>query len=123
LRQRRMEGEVVLMKNARTTLVSSPKLVFTGLQLTFGNFLDDAQEAVVRLQRAASALQPVEAPVEINAFALDASAGSAVRKKMTAVPLSTFTVQTVEGLPAMDATAGIEAILAPNVAAPVTIAQ
>jgi enamine deaminase RidA (YjgF/YER057c/UK114 family) len=123
LTQPRTEGPVVLMKNARTTLVSSPKLVFTGLQLTFGNFLDDAQEAVVRLQRAASALQPVEAPVEINAFALDAAAGSAVRKKMTAVPLSTFTVQTIEGLPAMDATAGIEAILAPNVAAPVTIAQ
>jgi hypothetical protein len=111
-----------LLKNARTALVNSPKLVFTGLQLTFGNFLDDAQEAVVRLQRAASALQPVEAPVEINAFALDAYAGSAIRK-MTAVPLSTFTVQTVEGLPAIDATAGIEAILAPNVAAPVTIAQ
>jgi enamine deaminase RidA (YjgF/YER057c/UK114 family) len=117
------EGEVVLLKNARTTLVHSPQLVFTGLQLTFGKFLDDAQEAVVRLQRAASALQPVETPVEINAFALDASAGSAGRKKMTAIPLSTFTVQTVDGLPAVDATAGIEAILAPNVAAPVTIAQ
>ncbi len=123
LTQARAEGPVVLMKNARTTLVSSPKLIFTGLQLTFGNFLDDAQEAVLRLQRAASALQAVEAPVEIDAFALDASAGSAVRKKMTAVPPSTFTVQTVEGLPALDATAGIEAILAPNVAAPVTIAQ
>lgn len=123
LTQSPAEGEVVLMKNARTTLVNSPKLVFTGLQLTFGNFLDDAQEAVLRLQRAASALQPVETPVEVNAFALDASAASAVRKKMTAVPSSTFTVQTVEGLPAMDATAGIEAILAPNVAAPVTITQ
>lgn len=122
LTRARPEGPVVLLKNTRTTLVNSPKLVFTGLQLTFGNFLDDAQEAVVRLQRAASALQPVEAPVEINAFALDASAGSAIRK-MTAVPLSTFTVQTVEGLPAIDATAGIEAILAPNIAAPVTIAQ
>ena len=119
----RSEGPVVLLKNSRTALVNSPKLVFTGLQLTFGNFLDDAQEAVVRLQRAASALQPVEAPIEINAFALDAYAGSAIRKKMTAAPLSTFTVQTIEGLPAIDATAGIEAILAPNVAAPVTIAQ
>src|SRR5579884_449634 len=71
LTQARPEGPVVLLKNARATLVNSPKLVFTGLQLTFGNFLDDAQEAVVRLQRAASALQPVEAPVEVNAFALD----------------------------------------------------
>lgn len=117
------ESTLVLAKNARVTLVNSPKLVFTGLQLTFGNFLDDAQEAVLRLQRAASAVEPVESPVEVNAFALDASAGSAVRKKMNAVPLSTFTVQTVEGLPSLDATAGIEAILAPNVTTPVTIAQ
>lgn len=117
------EGSVVLVNSARAALVNSPKLVFTGLQLSFGNFLDDAQEAVLRLERAARAVEPVEAPVEVNAFALDASAGSAVRKKMTAVPLSTFTVQTVEGLPAIDATAGIEAILAPNVGAPVTLAQ
>lgn len=122
LSQPRAEGPVVLIGNARTTLVNSPKLVFTGLQLTFGNFLDDAQEAVLRLQRAASAVQSVEAPVEINAFVLDAYGGSALRK-MTAAPLSTFTVQTIEGLPAMDATAGIEAILAPNVAAPVTVTQ
>ena len=118
----RAEGPVVLLKHSRAALVNSPKLVFTGLQLTFGNFLDDAQEAVVRLQRAASALQAVEAPVEVNAFALDAYAGSAVRK-MTAAPLSTFTVQNIEGLPSVDATAGIEAILAPNVSAPVTVAQ
>ena len=117
------QGTVVLVKNARATLVNSPKLVFTGLQLTFGNFLDDAEEAVLRLQRSATAVDPVEAPVEVNAFALDASAGSAVRKKMTAVPLSTFTVQTIEGLPSIDATAGIEAILAPSVAAPVTVTQ
>jgi hypothetical protein len=65
----------------------------------------------------------VEAPVEVNAFALDASGGSAVRKKMTAVPLSTFTVQTVEGLPSIDATAGIEAVLAPSVTTPVMIGQ
>lgn len=123
LSQPRAEGPVVLLKEARAALVNSPKLVFTGLQLTFGNFLDDAQEAVRRLERAASAVEAVEAPVEVNAFALDASAGSAVRKKMTAVPLSTFTVQTVEGLPSIDATAGIEAVLAPNVAAPITLSQ
>ncbi len=122
MKQARTEGPVVLIDGARTTLVNSPKLVFTGLQLTFGNFLDDAQEAVLRLQRAASALQPVEAPVQVNAFVLDAYGGSAIRK-MTAVPLSTFTVQTIEGLPAVDATAGIEAILAPNVTAPVTVGQ
>ncbi len=115
-------GPVVWLKDARATLVNSHQLVFTGLQLSFGNYLDDAHEAFVRLERAASALQPVETPVEVNAFSLDAYAGSALRKT-TAVPASTFTVQTVEGLPAVDASAGIEAVLAPNVRSPVTLAR
>jgi hypothetical protein len=114
------QGTVVWLKNTRATLVNSHRLVFTGLQLTFGNYLDDAHEAFERLQRAASALEAVEAPVEVNAFSLDAYAGSALRKT-TSVPLSTFTVQTVEGLPGVDAQAGIEAVLAPHVAAPVTV--
>ena len=45
----------------------------------------------------------------MNAFSLDPYAGSALRKT-TSVPLSTFTVQTVEGLPGIDAAAGIEAV-------------
>ena len=113
------EGPLVWLKNARATLVDSHQLVFTGLQLTFGSYLDDAHEAFARLRRAASALQ-AEAAVEVNAFSLDASASSALRKT-TQVPLSTFTVQTVEGLPAVDASGGIEAVLAPNVRSPVTV--
>jgi enamine deaminase RidA (YjgF/YER057c/UK114 family) len=116
------QGQVVWLKGARTTLAASPRLVFTGLQLTFGSFLDDAHEAFLRLHRAASALEPVEVPVEVNAYALNAYAGSALIKT-TSFPQSTFTVQGVEGLPAVDASAGIEAVLAPNVPAPVTIQQ
>lgn len=112
-------GPVVWLKTARATLVNAHRLVFTGLQLTFGSFLDDAHEAITRLQRAASSVDAVEAPVEINAFSLDPYAGSALRKS-TSVPASTFTVQTVEGLPAIDASAGIEAVLAPRVESPVT---
>lgn len=113
------EGPLVWLKNARATLVDSHQLVFTGLQLTFGSYLDDAHEAFARLRHAASALQ-AEAPVEVNAFSLDASASSALRKT-TQVPLCTFTVQAVEGLPAVDASGGIEAVLAPNVRSPVTL--
>lgn len=107
------------LKEARATLVNSRQLVFTGLQLTFGSFLDDAHEAFLRLHRAASAIQPIEVPIQVNAFSLNVYAGSAL-VKTTSFPQSTFTVQTVEGLPAIDASAGIEAILAPNVKAPVT---
>jgi enamine deaminase RidA (YjgF/YER057c/UK114 family) len=112
-------GELVWLNGTRATLVNSRRLVFTGLQLTFGSFLDDAHEAFLRLHRAASALQPVEVPVQVNAFSLNAYAGSAL-VKTTSFPQSTFTVQTVEGLPAIDASAGIEAILAPGVQSPVT---
>jgi hypothetical protein len=114
------QGQVIWLKNARVALVSSRQLVFTGLQLTFGNFLDDAQQAFLRLHRTATALQPVEVPVQVNAFSLNAYAGSALIKT-TSFPQSTFTVQLVEGLPAVDASAGIEAILAPNVQSPVTV--
>lgn len=113
-------GPVIWLKHSRAALVTSQRLVFTGLQLTFGSYLDDAHEAFARLQRAASALQPVEAPVEVNAFSLNAYAGSALRKT-TSVPASIFTVQTVEGLPSIDASAGIEAVMAPDVPAPVSL--
>ncbi len=112
------EGPVVLLKAYRTALVGARQLVFTGLQLSFGSYLDDAHEAFVRLQRSAAAIDPQEAPVEVNVFSLDPTGGSALRKT-TSVPLSTFSVQTVEGLPSIDATAGIEAVLAPNVETPV----
>lgn len=119
LTQAPARGPLVWLQNARATLVNTPQLVFTGMQLSFGSYLDDAHEAFVRLQRATSAVDAVAAPVEINAFSLDAYAGSAI-KKNASVPMSTFTVQTVEGLPSIDASAGIEAVLAPNAGSPVT---
>jgi len=122
LTESRNAGPVVWLKSSRTTLVTSQRLVFTGLQLTFGAYLDDAHEAFARLQRAASALQPVEVPVEVNAFSLDAYSGSALRKS-TSVPGSVFTVQTVEGLPSIDASAGIEAVMAPDVSSAVTLPE
>jgi hypothetical protein len=117
------QSQVTWLSAARVTLVRSPQLIFTGMQLTFGSFLDDAHEAFLRLQRASSAQlgqAALQAPVQVNAFSLSASAGSAV-SKTTSYPQSTFTVQTVEGLPAIDASSGIEAVLAPNVQNPVTL--
>ncbi len=107
-------GEVVLLPRERAVLVHSHLLVFTGLQLTFGSFLDDAHEAFSRLQRAAFTVDGVETPVEVNAFSLNVYAGSALQKS-TAVPPSTFSIQTVEGLPAIDASGGLEAVFAPHV--------
>jgi len=107
------EAPLLLLKDARASIVRSPKIVFTGLQLTFGSYLDDAREAFNRLQRAASVVEGADSTVQLNAFSLDLTAGSALRKS-TSVPPSTFSTQIVEGLPAMDASAGIEAVLVPD---------
>jgi enamine deaminase RidA (YjgF/YER057c/UK114 family) len=107
-------GPLVLLEHARAAVVQSPRLVFTGLQLSFGNYLDDASEAVARLNSAAAALDPVESPVQVNAFSYDLATGAAIRKRIK-VPASVLTVQAIEGLPGIDSTGGIEAILAAGV--------
>ena len=104
--------DVVFLGEHRVTQVRAGRLIFTGMQLTFGSFLDDAQESFQRLQRAAKAFGGADVAVEVNAYSLNAYAGSALRKT-TSFPQNTFTIQRVEGLPAIDASAGIEAILAP----------
>jgi hypothetical protein len=114
------QGPLVWLKKAHASQVNSPRLVFTGLQLSFGSYLDDAKEAFSRLQRTASALGSNAAPVQVNAFSLDLTAGAAIRKS-TSFPPNTFTVQTVEGLPSVDATAGVEAVLAPEVPTPFVV--
>lgn len=114
------QGHVVLLENSRVALVDSDRLVFTGIQLTFGSYLDDADVAYTRLERTAKALDPVETPVMVNAYSLDSSTASALRKTMQ-FPRSTFTVQPIEGLPSLDASAGIEAVLAAHVEGPVLV--
>jgi hypothetical protein len=116
------EGPVVILARSRATLVNSRELIFTWLQLSFGSFLDDAHEAFARLRRSASALQPVNAPVQVNAFTLDTYAASALLKT-TSFPPSAFTAQLVEGLPAIDASGGIEAVLAAKVPEPITVSR
>jgi hypothetical protein len=122
LTQAPAQGAVTLFEKSRVTLVNSPKLIITGLQLSFGSFLDDAHEAYVRLQQTSASIQPVDAPVRISAFTVDPSAASALRKT-SKFPLSSFTIEMIEGLSAMDATGGVEAVLAPNVAAPVPVSR
>jgi enamine deaminase RidA (YjgF/YER057c/UK114 family) len=122
LDQAPQQGALVWMQAEHTTLVNTKRLIFTGLQLCFGSFLDDAQEALQRLEKAAGAVGEKSSAVQINTFSLTPAAGSALRKT-TGFPPSTFTVQTVEGLTAIDATAGIDAILAPGVESAVLLPQ
>lgn len=115
-------GPVEVLKDARASLVTSPQVVFTRLQLSFGTYLDDAHQALARLGRDASGAQPVQGPVSINIFALDRYAASALLRVASA-PQTIFTVQTVEGLPAIDASAGIEAVFAAKPRAPASVGR
>lgn len=98
-------------KDINSTLVNTPELVFTGLQLSFGNYLVDAKQAFQRLQKAVLGLNPQEVPVQVDGFSLDPYAASALMKTNTLAP-GVFSVETIEGLPSIDATGGIEAVLA-----------
>lgn len=114
------EGPVVLIDSAHATLVHAQRLLLTGLQLTFGPFLDDGHTAFERLSRTADSIEQVETPVEVNAFALDPKAAALLRRTVSVAP-GTFSVENIEGLQAIDATAGIEAIFAPGVSSPVIV--
>ncbi len=112
------DGALIRIDKSHVTLVAAKHLVFTGLQLCFGSFLDDAKEANDRLHRAANGAgsnisneEFANDAVQIDAFSLTPAAGSALRKK-TSFPGSAFTVLPVEGLTAIDATAGIDAVFA-----------
>lgn len=103
--------------DSRVFFVTSPQVVFTGMQLSFGTFLDDANSALSRLQRDLNAVHArIGDAVMLNAFSLSPAATSALRKTMPKfdVPVETLTVEPVEGLPSLDAALGMEAILVPG---------
>ena len=103
--------------NSRVFFVTSPQIVFTGMQLSFGTFLDDANSALSHLQRDLDAVHVrIGDAVMLNAFSLSPAAASALRKTMPKfdVPAEALTVEPVEGLPSLDAALGMEAVLVPG---------
>jgi enamine deaminase RidA (YjgF/YER057c/UK114 family) len=105
-----------LPPGSRIAIVTAPQVVFTGLQLSFGTFLDDADSALSRLSRDAEAVHAdLRSAVSFNAFSLSPAAVSALQKTMTKfnLPANALTVQPVEGLPSLDAALGMEAVLVP----------
>ncbi len=105
------------LQRLRISLAQGPHLVLTGLQLSFGTYLDDADSALSRMAHDAEALHAdIRQAVSINAFSLNNAAVSALQKTMPKfnLPSSTLTVQPVEGLPSLDAALGMEAVLVPD---------
>lgn len=105
--------------DAHISFVTAPQLIFTGLQLSFGTYLADADSALSRLSRDVGALHAeIRNAVWVNAFSLTPAAASALEKTMSKFDLApqALTIQPVEGLPSLDAALGMEAILAPSTA-------
>ncbi len=100
-----------VLKSAHATLVNTDQLVFTGLQFSFGSYLNDAQAAFERMEKAAEACASSPTPVEVNGFSLDRAAASALERTNSVAP-GVLTVQTIEGFSSLDATGGIEGVLA-----------
>lgn len=94
-------------------LPAEHSVVFTGLQLGFGPYLDDAMAALDRLRKnAESASADFREAAVINVYSLSPEASSALRKTAVKfqVPTEALSFQPVEGLPSPDAALGVEAI-------------
>ena len=103
--------------NASVAFVTGPQIVFTGLQLSFGAYLDDADSALSRMQHDVQTVHAdVRNTVLMNAFSIDPAAASAIEERMSKFnfPQNTLAVQPVQGLPSLDASLGLEAVLAPG---------
>ncbi len=96
-----------------TVLAGRQKAVFTGLQLGFGPYLDDATAALNRLRKnAEGASADFREAAIVNVYSLSPEASSALRKTALkfSVPAEALSFQPVEGLPSLDAALGVEAI-------------
>jgi len=101
------------LASARATLIPR-RVVFTGLQLGFGNYLDDAALALDRLRKNAASVNGLwDSMASLDVYSLSGEASSALRKTASkfSVPDSAITIEPVEGLPSHDAAFGIEAIM------------
>jgi enamine deaminase RidA (YjgF/YER057c/UK114 family) len=117
----RAEANRAALTGSRVFFMTSPQIVFTGMQLSFGTYLDDADSALARLQHDVTTVNAnLREAAVIDAFTLSPAAASALRKTMPKFDVSQaiLTVQPVEGLPSLDAAMGLEVILAPTSGSP-----
>ncbi|MGA7410491.1 MAG: hypothetical protein WBW33_08390 [Bryobacteraceae bacterium] len=107
--------QISLLGPARVTLIPGrSRLVFTGLQLAFGGYLDDANSALKNLRKFSEAASGNFGQIALlDVYSLSGEATSALRKTASKfdVPGSTITIQQIEGLPSLDAALGMEAIM------------
>jgi enamine deaminase RidA (YjgF/YER057c/UK114 family) len=108
-------AQISLLQPARVTVVPGhSRLVFTGLQLAFGGYLDDANSALKNLRKFSEAASGNFSQIaSLDVYSLSGEATSALRKTASKfdVPGNAITIQQIEGLPSVDAALGMEAIM------------
>ena len=91
-------------------IVSSPKIVFSGLVMAFGQADSDLRLAFDRLRRATEPFEPAERrPLFVSAYALSA-AGQEKANSMRRELRPPGTSLVFEGLPALDATVALDMV-------------
>lgn len=115
LHESESQGARSSLQPARVTVVPGhSRLVFTGLQLAFGGYLDDANSALRNLRKFSEAASGnFNQIASLDVYSLSGEATSALRKTASKfdVPGSAITIQQIEGLPSLDAALGMEAIM------------
>ena len=115
---------ISILGPARVTKIPGhSRLVFTGLQLAFGGYLDDANSALNNLRRFSEAASGNFGQIaSLDVYSLSGEATSALRKTASKfdVPGSTITIQQIEGLPSLDAAFGMEAIMVGSAASTIS---
>jgi hypothetical protein len=107
------QASAAAFTSARATLIPH-RVVFTGLQLGFGSYLDDAALALDRLRKNTASVNGIwDSMASLDVYSLSGEASSALRKTASrfSVPDRAITIQAVEGLPSHDASFGVEAIM------------
>ncbi len=106
---------ISILGPARVTLIPGrSRLVFTGLQLAFGGYLDDANSALKNLRKFSEAASGNFGQIALlDVYSLSGEATAALRKTAPKfdVPGSTITIEQIEGLPSLDAALGMDAIM------------
>jgi enamine deaminase RidA (YjgF/YER057c/UK114 family) len=101
------------VSSARSAVVKTPKIVFSGIQMAFGHEDADLRLAFERLNKALSALAPPGAVVAVRFYTIDNSLG----KKLPALGPELFhraalasAALEIEGLPSLDASLGMDVV-------------
>ena len=109
----RLEAGKAPVLSAQTVVVKTPKVVFSGIQMAFGHEDPDLRLAFERLEKSLSSLVGTGSVVAARFYVMDGS----LAEKLAVMGRDLFhrsalagSAVEIEGLPSLDASAGMEVI-------------